>query len=83
MEPRNKHRTRKKSRGLKKSAVGKHSASNPLHLPNIEELIEVGQIKVGVIPKLWNFGVSPPRPTTNIITWPCWYAEKARPWQNC
>jgi hypothetical protein len=46
MEPRNKHRTRKKSGGLKKSAVGKHSASNSLHLPNIEELIEVGQIKV-------------------------------------
>ena len=53
MEPRNKYRTRKKSGGLVKSAVGKHSASNPLHLPNIEELIEVGQIKVGVIPKLW------------------------------
>jgi hypothetical protein len=33
--------------------AGKHSASNPLHLPNIEELIEVGQIKVGVIPNLW------------------------------
>jgi hypothetical protein len=24
-----------------------------LRLPNIEELIEVGQTKVGVIPKLW------------------------------
>jgi hypothetical protein len=24
-----------------------------LHLPNIEELIEIGQIKVGVFPKLW------------------------------
>ena len=53
MEPRNKRRTRKKSGGLKKSAVGKHSTSNPLYLPNIEELIEVGQIKVGVLPKLW------------------------------
>ena len=52
MEPRSKHRSRKKSGGLKKSAAGKHSASNPLHLPNIEELIKVGQIKVGVIPKL-------------------------------
>src|SRR5215831_17004896 len=50
MEPRNKHRTRKKSGGLKKSVVGKHS---PLRLPNIEGLIEVGQIKAGVIPKLW------------------------------
>jgi hypothetical protein len=53
MEPRNKHRNRKKSGGPKKSAVGKHSANKPLYLPNIAELIEVGQIKVGVLPKLW------------------------------
>lgn len=53
MEPRNKHRTRKASGGLKKSIVGKHSASSPLYLPNIAELIEVGQITVGVIRNVW------------------------------
>jgi acetylglutamate kinase len=53
MEPRDKHRTRNVSGGLKKNAVGKHSASSPLYLPNIAELIEEGQITVGVLPKVW------------------------------
>jgi len=35
------------------ATVSLQITSNPLHLPNIEELIEVGQIKVGVVPKLW------------------------------
>lgn len=52
MEPRKKHRTRKVSGGLKKSAAGKHSASSPLYLPNIAELIEEGQITVGVLHKV-------------------------------
>jgi hypothetical protein len=80
MESRSKHRSRKKSGGLKKSAAGKHSASNPLHLPNIEELIEVGQIKVGVIPKLWCIAATAGDEHNNLA---CWYAEKARPCLNC
>jgi len=79
MEPRNKHRTRKKSGGLKKSAVGKHSASNPLHLPNIEELIEVGQIKVGMTPKLWRIAATADNEHNNLAM----LVQKARPWLNC
>jgi hypothetical protein len=53
MKPRNKYRTRKVSGGLKKSVVEKHSASTPLYLPNISELIEEGQITIGVLHKTW------------------------------
>ena len=49
MEPRDKHRTRKVSRGLKKNAVEKHFDRSPLHLPNIAELIEDGEITVGIL----------------------------------
>ncbi len=78
MEPRDKHRTRNVSGSLKKNAVGKRSASSPLYLPNIAELIEEGQITVGVLHKAWCIA-----PTTDITTWPCWCAEKARPWLSC
>src|SRR5260370_40928979 len=53
MEPRDKHRARNVSGSLKKNAVGKRSASSPLYLPNIAELIEEGQITVGVLHKAW------------------------------
>jgi hypothetical protein len=52
-------------RSLKKSA-GKHSASKPLHLPNIEELIEVGQIKVGVLPRLWRIAATADDENNNL-----------------
>ena len=49
MEPRDKHRTGNVSGSVSKNDVGKGSASSPLHLPNIAELIEEGQITVGVL----------------------------------
>jgi hypothetical protein len=49
LEPRKKHRTRKVSGRLTKNTVEKDAASSPLYLPNIAELIEQGEITVGVI----------------------------------
>ena len=56
MEPHNKHRTRKASGTLKKRKG--NSAGSPLYLPNIAELIEQGQITVGVISKAWCIGAT-------------------------
>jgi len=53
LEPRDNHRTRNKSGRLNKKAIGKGSASSPLYLPNIAELIEEGQITIGVLHKSW------------------------------
>jgi hypothetical protein len=49
LEPRDKHRTGNVSGSVGKNDVGKGSASSPVHLPNIAELIEEGQITVGVL----------------------------------
>jgi hypothetical protein len=58
LEPRDKHRTRNKSGRLNKKAIGKGSASSPLYLPNIAELIEVGQITVGVVRPVWSIAAT-------------------------
>jgi hypothetical protein len=49
LEPRDKQRTGNVSGSVNKNAVGKGSAGSPLYLPNIAELIEEGQITVGVL----------------------------------
>lgn len=58
MEPRDKHRTRNKSGRLNKKAIGKGPASSPLYLPNIAELIEEGQITVGVLRPVWSIAAT-------------------------
>jgi hypothetical protein len=69
VEPHNKHRTRKASGTLKKRK--RNSARSPLRLPNIAELIEEGQITVGVMVLSVTLGASAPRPTTDITPWQC------------
>ncbi len=49
MERRHQHAARNTRSGVNKDAAGKDSAGNPLHLPNIAELIKDGQITVGVL----------------------------------
>jgi hypothetical protein len=49
MERRHQPVARTKPRGDNKDAAGKDSADDPLHLPNIAELITNGEITVGVI----------------------------------
>jgi hypothetical protein len=58
VQERDKHRTRNKSGRLDKKVVGKGSASNPLDLPNIAELIEEGQITVGVLRPVWSIAAT-------------------------
>jgi len=58
LEPRDKHRTRNASGIVNKNAVGKGSASSPLYLPNIAELIEEGQITVGVLRPVWSIAAT-------------------------
>jgi hypothetical protein len=58
LEPRDKHRTRNVSDSVDKNTVGKGSASSPLNLPNIVELIEEGQITVGVLRPVWSIAAT-------------------------
>jgi hypothetical protein len=58
LEPRDKHRTRNVSDSVNKNDVGKGSASSPLYLPNIAELIEEGQITVGVLRPVWSIAAT-------------------------
>jgi hypothetical protein len=49
MERRHQRVARNTQSGVKKNAGGKNSAGDPLNLPNIAELIEYGEITVGVM----------------------------------
>lgn len=49
MERRRKHTNRDTRGGLSEDAIRKDSAGSPLELPYITELIEEGQITIGVI----------------------------------
>jgi hypothetical protein len=63
------------------SDIQQEDVASALAIRCAEELIEVGQTKVGVIPKLWCIAAT--ADDEHNVTWPCWYAEKARPWLNC
>ena len=49
MERRRKPATRNPRSGVNKVAAGKNSAGHPLHLPHIAELINDGEITIGLL----------------------------------
>ncbi len=49
MERRRKQTARNAARGVNKVAAGKDSTGHPLHLPHIADLINDGEITVGVL----------------------------------